>query len=435
MTERLIGQTLDHYRLDSLLGSGVSGAVFKAHDLKSQRDVALKVIKPQLTQSPDRQIAFAEQAGRFTQLDHPGIVKVVDFGQANAIFYLVMELLSGDNLLQMLRELRLAKRWIELKDAIPLARQVSLVRHYARQHDIAYQDVRPNNIMFKYERSGERESRAGLPYQAVLTDLSLDPSQTLALHDPFPPALLPYLSPEQVLVGLEQSGQPTDSPSDVYALGVLLHVLALQNPPATFKTLSEAIDFHQTQTLPAPRSIRPDLPPAVADTISRAVAKDPADRFPDAAAFAEALVQLLPDTAPPQPAAQLAAQSEPERVVAASAEAEGEAEAPVQLEPSEPSEPATIFIQTPEGAVRTISIQAIQEQQIIIGRASDNQIVLDFPDISRRHAQVVFDGQTCQVIDLGSTNRSYLDQLELAPHEATLWKPGQTLRIGDRRLR
>lgn len=397
MTEQLIGQTLGRYRIDSLLGTGRTGVVLRAYDPELDQTVALKVIDPRLTQSDDFSAHFEAHAHLLTQLDHAGLVRVFDFGQARALFYLAMELLSGDHLLHMLRELRLEKRWIELPDALPLVRQISLALHHAHQHGLMHLDVRPDNIMFKQEPSD------GLPYQALLTDLGLDNLPSLTSAEQWPPMALVYRAPEQLL------GQPGDIHSDIYALGVLLYTLATRETPASFKTLAEALDFHQTQSPPSPAIVQPDLPQGVVDVILKAMAKDPADRYADAEAFAADLAQVLsaPESAEPETTDSSAALS------ASSA-------------------PAIIMIQNPDGTRRTLPMAGTT---MTIGRDPDNQVVLDSPNISRRHAQISFDGQNYRVVDLGSTNGSYLDQIKLLPRRPVLWRAGQILQLGNHRLR
>ena len=393
MTEQLIGQTLGHYRLDGLLGRGGTGAVFKAYDLKLDREVALKVVDPGLTRIADFQARFEAQARAMARLDDPGLARVFDFGQDRALFYVVMELLKGDNLLRLLRDLRLEKEWIALKDAIPLGRQICLALHHAHQHGLLHLDIRPNNVMFKYEPT------AGLPYQAVLTDLGLEEVYRLAAPERLPAAALSYRAPEQIL------GQPGDARSDIYALGVLLYMLATQKMPASFKTEAEAVAFHQAQSPPSPAAVRPDLPPQMVEIILKAMAKNPADRYADAAELAEALASAV--STEPAPAG-----------LAASEEA--------QTSPL-----GQIIIQNPDGTRLT---RPMPGRAMTIGRDADNEVALDAPNISRRHAQILFDGQVYQVVDLGSTNGSYLDQLRLTPRQPAVWRPGQVLRLGDHQL-
>ena len=382
--EQLIGQMLDRYRLDQLLGRGSSGAVFKGTDTRLEREVAVKIFDPQFTQTDDFQSQFEERTRLIAGLDYPGIVEVLDFGQARSVYYVVVELLAGQTLLQLMQQMHRDKEWINLADAIPLVRQVARAVQHAHQHGVLHQDIRPNNIMFRQQASD------GLPYQVVLTDLGIDS----LLGDPFREKLsasaLAYLSPEEAF------GQPTDLRSDVYSLGVLLHILAVQQPPASFKTLDEAKAFFQSQTEAEPTVTHPDLADDLNTLISQALAPNPAKRFPDVPSFVEALEKW---------------------VQAQSADAQ--------------PQPATIIIHTPDGQTASLPVDG---PTMIIGRDADNQIALDYPDISRQHAQIVVGEAGFEVMDLGSTNGTYLDNLKLVPRRPAAWGPGQVLRIGDVQL-
>src|SRR4030042_7155318 len=110
--EKLIGQTLNRYKLVKLLGEGGMGAVFKGHDVTLQRDVAIKIMHPHFARQPNFQERFLQEARTAARIDHPGVVKVFDFGHAQSQLYIVMEFIQGDTLGQMLRELRKQKKWI-----------------------------------------------------------------------------------------------------------------------------------------------------------------------------------------------------------------------------------------------------------------------------------------------------------------------------------
>ena len=104
--EQLVGQTLNRYKINALLGEGGMGAVFKAFDITLQRDVAFKVMHPQFARQPDFQKRFLQEARTAARLDHPSIVKVFDFGHLNDLLYIVMEFIPGDNYGKLLEDLR-----------------------------------------------------------------------------------------------------------------------------------------------------------------------------------------------------------------------------------------------------------------------------------------------------------------------------------------
>ncbi len=293
--EQLIGQSLDRYQIVTLLGEGGMGAVFKARDVTLQRDVAVKVMHPQLARRPNFQERFLQEARTAARMDHPGIVKVFDFGQARDLLYIVMEFIPGANLRQMLQDLKKESKWIVLPEALQLVRQVALALDYAHDQGVLHRDIKPDNIMLKAERGD------GLPYRPVLTDLGLAKllEGGMLTQEGMSMGTPAYMSPEQAL------GEETDARSDVYSVGILLYELAVGRLPFAVKTITEAIRCHTKEPPPVPRSIRPDLPEGVERVILRAIEKDAGDRYADAASLARGLGDLAPAeataaaTAPP----------------------------------------------------------------------------------------------------------------------------------------
>ena len=289
---QLVGKSLDRYQIVALQGQGGMGAVFRALDVTLQRSVALKVMHPQLAQQPDFQERFLQEARSTARLDHPGIVKVFDFGKSGAIYYLVMEFLPGENLRRSLHALQQAGKWIVLTEALELTRQVCAAVGYAHQQGVLHRDIKPDNIMLKPEASGS------LPYRPMLTDLGLARlmQDGLTTRPGVAMGTPAYMSPEQA------AGEELDARSDVYALGILLYELAVGQLPFPIKTLTEAIRYHLKEPPPPPRTLRPELPDAVAQVILRALHKEPAARYANAQAMANALTAAIALSGEPMPA-------------------------------------------------------------------------------------------------------------------------------------
>src|SRR3989337_2567561 len=228
--ESLIGHSLGRYRVVTLLGEGGMGAVFKGHDATLQRDVAIKVLHPHIARQKDFQERFLHEARTPARLDHPGIVKVYDFGLSDDHLYIVMELIPGANLGKLLNDLKAQGKWIVLPESVELIRQVCLAVDYAHRHGILHRDLKPESIMLKPEPS------EGLPYRPVLTDLGLANlgKEGFETREGTSMGIPAYMSPEQAL------GQPTDSRSDVYSLGILLFELAVGRLPFPAKALTQA---------------------------------------------------------------------------------------------------------------------------------------------------------------------------------------------------
>jgi len=284
MFENLIGENLDRYQILRKIGEGSQGAVFEVYDATLQRNFAIKVLAPSLTKQPNFAENFAQIARTAARLDHPNLIQVLDFGDVRSYHYIVMEYIPGDNLEQLLNDLKLNNQWIILSEAVQLIRQLSLALEYIRSQGAAQRVLKPANVMLKPIR-GEK-----LPYLPLLVDLGLDRLYEggIAGNLAIAPA---YLSPEGAL------GRNTDARSDVYTLGVLLFELVTGQLPFPIQSLDDAVRYHTRQPLPPPSSFRPDLPASLDGVITQALEKNPQGRFANPSALAEELEKIAPDLA------------------------------------------------------------------------------------------------------------------------------------------
>jgi eukaryotic-like serine/threonine-protein kinase len=429
--KNLVGQTLNRYKLVKLLGEGGMGAVFKGFDVTLQRDVAIKIMHPHFARQPNFQERFLQEARTAAQVDHPGIVKVYDFGSSHSQLYIVMEFLPGDNLGQMLRTLKSEKRWIVVNESMRIVRMIALALDHAHKRGVLHRDIKPDNVMLKPQPIEQ------LPYTPVVTDLGLAKlaSGGMVTQEGTSMGTPAYMSPEQAL------GEETDGRSDVYSLGVLLFELACGKLPFPASTLSEAIRYHTKEPPPQPRSIRSNLSPQLEVIILKAMEKNRDDRYADAKALAEALKEAIE-----------AADSSGEVAYSATVveEVQGveELEAAVSLvtrfqesmeaersdsildefeKPSEISE-NKIQVMQEGGPTQTYNIQ---KDGMTIGRNDDNDISIGDQQASRHHARIELRDGNYHVIDLNSTNGTFLGNNRLLPGISEMWTADKAMRIGS----
>ena len=261
----------EHYRFVRELGRGGMAIVYLAHDLRHERSVALKVLKPELAASlgPERFLREIKLAAR---LQHPHILSVHDSGEAAGRLWYTMPYVEGESLRQRL----MRERQLPVESALRIARNVASALGYAHEHDIIHRDIKPENILLE----GSEAVVADFGIAKAISAAAGEPRLTetgLALGTPT------YMSPEQA------TGDQVDGRSDIYALGCVLYEMLAGEPPFTGPTAQAVIAKRLAGPLPRLRRVRAAVPEPVERVVERCLAPVPADRFASATRLAEAL--------------------------------------------------------------------------------------------------------------------------------------------------
>ena len=289
---RLVSSLADRYRIERELGQGGMATVYLAHDLRHDRKVALKVLRPELSAILGGE-RFLAEIKTTANLQHPHILSLFDSGEADGLVFYVMPYVDGESL----RDRLTREKQLPVDDAVRIAREVADALHYAHQHGIVHRDIKPENILLHGGHAMVADF--GIALAASRSDGGTRMTETgMSLGTPH------YMSPEQAM------GEREITPkADIYALGCVLYEMLTAEPPFVGATAQAIIARVMTEE---PRSLtlqRRTVPPAVEVAVARALQKLPADRWATAAQFAEALTderaagQYAMPGAPGRPAA------------------------------------------------------------------------------------------------------------------------------------
>jgi serine/threonine-protein kinase len=270
LLEQLTADLVGRYWIERELGAGGMATVYLARDLRHDRNVALKVLLPDLAAAVGTE-RFLREIRTAARLSHPHILPLYDSGQAAGTLFYVMPLAEGESLRERLaREVQLP-----LEDALQIVREVAEALAYAHAQGIVHRDIKPENILI----SGGHAVVADFGIAAVLgaTGSGKLTGTGMAVGTPT------YMSPEQA------AGERVDGRSDVYSLGCVLYELLTGTPPFTGPSVQAVVARHMADPVPSIRTVRATVPAALERAVLRALAKVPADRFATAWEFARAL--------------------------------------------------------------------------------------------------------------------------------------------------
>ncbi len=271
----MVGKQLGKYSIAVLLGRGGMAEVYRARHPVLDREVAIKVIRSHLADEQAFIRRFQHEATAVARLRHPNIVQVYDFDVAGDLHYMVMEYVPGTTLSHELKSRMQAGQLFSLRETCTIFQALADAVGYAHQRGIIHRDLKPSNVMFTAEQ------------QVVLTDFGI--AQMMGSGNNTPDGVVTgtptYMSPEQ------GQGNPVDTRTDIYALGVILYEMTTGQVPFEDTNSWVVIQKHINEPFPLPTSINPHLPPPVEQVILTATSKQPDERYQTAAVFAQALWQ------------------------------------------------------------------------------------------------------------------------------------------------
>jgi hypothetical protein len=271
-----VGEEVAGYRIESFIGRGGMAVVYRAQDLRLGRQVALKLLAPELSENERFRQRFMRESQLAAAIDHPNIIPIYDAGNTPDLLYIVMRYVDGVDLKALLeREHRL-----QPERALNLFMQVAAALDAAHARGLVHRDVKPGNIIVASGRGGEDVDHV------YLTDFGLT-KKSLSLSD-FTTVghfvgTVDYVAPEQI------ASKPIDGRADIYALGCVMYEALAGTLPFDRDDDAATLWAHMLEPVPPLTSQRPDLPAGVDAVFARALAKAPEDRYPTCRALVAAL--------------------------------------------------------------------------------------------------------------------------------------------------
>ena len=271
--ERVQSALAPRYLVRRELGAGGMAVVYLAEDSRHGRPVAVKVLRAELAAAlgPER---FLREIRIAARLRHPHIVPLYDSGEADGLLYYVMPYVQGESLRDRLRR----ERQLPVDEALGIAREVADALAHAHEHELVHRDIKPENILLEGGHALVADFGIARAFGSAATT-QLTTATGLAIGTPA------YMSPEQA------SGDAAiDARSDVYALGCVLYEMLAGEPPYTGPTPQAITARRLSEPVRSLRIVRETVPDRLERAVMQALARVPADRFPSATAFGDALV-------------------------------------------------------------------------------------------------------------------------------------------------
>ncbi len=271
VSELPLGSVFAGCRVEAMISQGDMGVVYRADELALQRPVALKLILPEYSRDERFRERFRRESKIAAAIDHPNVIPVFDAGDEGGVLYILMRLVEGTDL----RALIAAEGQIDPLRAARIVRQVGAALDAAHARGMLHRDIKPSNVLLA-RRDHVYLTDFGLAKEVTATE-ALTRGQTIV-------ARAEYVAPEQIL------NERVDARADIYALGCLLFEALTGEAPFARWTGGPGALAHLDAPRPIPSDMRPNLPPEFDVVVQRAMATDPAERYPSAGDLGEAVL-------------------------------------------------------------------------------------------------------------------------------------------------
>ncbi len=265
----LSGMQFGPYQMLRPLGEGGMAMVYRAYQPSVEREVAVKVLPQQYANDPQFSERFKREAKTLATLQHPRILAVFDYGQAEGYSYMVMPLVNAGSLTDYLKG-----RTVSFSETVRIIGQIADALDYAHKRGLVHRDIKPANVLMD---DGGNCLLSDFGIAHIVEGSTMLTSAGAVLGTPS------YMSPEQ------GQGTQVDARSDIYSLGVMLFEMLVGRVPYRADTPVAVMLKHVMDPIPVPRSLNPNIPPELERITMKALAKDPANRFQTAGEFAAAL--------------------------------------------------------------------------------------------------------------------------------------------------
>jgi eukaryotic-like serine/threonine-protein kinase len=371
--DNLIGKQVGQYTLTRLIGKGGMGRVYCAHDTGLTRDVAVKILPVDNAQNNNLVERFIREANTSASLEHQNIISIYNVGIQDDLRYIVMRFVHGETLRDIINH----SGALEPRRVLLIVRQLSEALDYAHSKGIIHRDIKPANIMLGVN---DFVTLMDFGISKVLKEFRNNQT-TLTSHDQLI-GTPEYMAPEQFI------GDPITACSDIYSLSVVIYEMLTGNVPFSGDTPFTISHGHIYEPPPSPRKINTRILPAVEQIVLNGLSKNPADRYQTASELYSDLSFAITGTA-------TAHEKEKLKLVLSDG----------------------------------------REQQLVagtlrMGRTRENDIMINDNLVSRHHAEIKINAQGILIIDLGSTNGTFVNGQKLTPHIARQLTAGCEICLG-----